>query len=326
MTALHIVTASLAPASAAVPPAGAASEAEIPFVALLGEQLEAGITAAAAAEREPHDEAPEAATAAQAAFDPAALGLAPVPAAAQNEIDADAASQSDDIAAAGATRKTAEPLAMADGRERKTTARGTATTLAPTEAAEPLHAAAGPATARPASFDTMIAATSNDAAPVTHASSITAQQPTAHAAQPVALQLQQPVGSERWNTELGQQVQLLIRTEQHSALLRVTPPELGPVDVRIDMSGDQATVSFTVQQADTRQALENALPRLRDLLAEGGILLGQAHVNQDSGDQRDTPAQSRQGSNTGGNAIRATGNADITAGTQRAIGLVDTFA
>jgi flagellar hook-length control protein FliK len=324
MTALHIVTTSLAPASAAIPPAGAASEAGIPFVALLGEQLEAGITAAA--EREPRDESPETATAAQAAFDPAALGLAPVPTAAQSEIDADAVSQWKDIAATGAPRKTEDPLAAADGRERKAAARGSATTLAPADAAEPLRTAAEPTTARHASFDTVIAAASNDAPSVTHASSITGPHSTANAAQPVTLQLQQPVGSERWNTELGQQVQLLIRTDQHSASLRVTPPELGPVDVRIDMSGDQATVSFTVQQADTRQALENALPRLRDLLAEGGILLGQAHVNQDSGDQRDTPAQSPRGSNTGGNAIRAAGNADIAVGTQRAIGLVDTFA
>lgn len=326
MTALHIVSTALAPASAAVPPAEAASEAEIPFVALLGEQLEAGITAAAATEREPREEAPEGTILSPAAFDPAALGLAPIPAAAQHETDADAASQWNDLAATDAPRKTEDPRATADGRDRKAAARTTVDTLAPADADKPLRTAAGPAAVRAASFDTVIAAASNDAPSVTHASSISAPQPAAQAGQPVALQLQHPVGSERWNTELGQQVQLLIHTEQHSASLRVTPPELGPVDVRIDMSGDQATVSFTVQQADTRQALENALPRLRDLLAEGGILLGQAHVNQDSGNQRETPAQSPRGSNAGSNAIRTAGNIDISAGTQRSIGLVDTFA
>ncbi len=326
MTALHIVSTALAPtgSGAALPADPALDATQTPFFALLGEQLEAGIAASTVTERAARDEVSEDAAASQAAFDPATLGLGPVsPATATPaEIGADAASQ---WSAADAPRKTEELLTPAEGRDRKAAVRGTTNPLAATDAAETLRTTATPSATQTA-FDAAVSAASNDVAPVTHAASAGAAQALERAAQPVQLQLQQPVGSERWNTEVGQQVQLLIRTEQHSASLRVTPPELGPVDVRIDLSGDQATVSFTVQQADTRQALENALPRLRDLLAEGGILLGQAHVNQDSGDQREAPARSSQGSNAEGSAMHATGGIGISAGTQRSIGLVDTFA
>ena len=136
--------------------------------------------------------------------------------------------------------------------------------------------------------------------------------------------LQQPIGSERWNNELGQTVNLMVRADQGGATLHVTPPDLGPIDVKIDMAGDKATLTFTVQNSDTRNALENAMPRLRDLLADGGIALGDAQVNQQSGEQRDAPAHSQR--HSGGESISPAGAALGATAANVRIGLVDTFA
>ena len=136
------------------------------------------------------------------------------------------------------------------------------------------------------------------------------------------VQLQQPVGTERWNTELGHNLSIMIKGDQTRASLMVTPPEMGPIEVQIDLSGDQATINFAVQQTDTRQALENALPRLREMLAESGIHLGQSHVNQQSAEQKQQDASHAQTGFTASSGNE--GEAVVRVRTR--VGLVDTFA
>lgn len=142
------------------------------------------------------------------------------------------------------------------------------------------------------------------------------------AEQSASLNLSQPVGSERWNTELGQTVNLLIRGDQTRASLHVTPPELGPIEVKIDLSGDQASISFTVQQADTRAALENALPRLREMLADSGINLGQSQVNHQAAEQRQAQDGTEREQFGSGEALPQEKPVQISI----RVGLVDTFA
>jgi flagellar hook-length control protein FliK len=137
-----------------------------------------------------------------------------------------------------------------------------------------------------------------------------------------AIQLSQPVGSERWNTELGRSVQMLIQGDHARASLQVTPPDMGPIEIRIDLSGDEATISFSVQQSDTRAALENALPRLREMLGEAGINLGQSHIDQRSAEQ----PQDQEGA-AGRHRFEDAPIEEATGVTIKArVGLVDTFA
>lgn len=141
---------------------------------------------------------------------------------------------------------------------------------------------------------------------------------------PVQYTLQQPLGSERWQGEFGQTVQFLVRAEQQSAILHVSPPELGPIEVRIDVAGDRANLSFTAQHADTRQALEHALPRLRDMLAESGIALGDAQIHAQTRDRQEAeqPQRAARGDHTATAAVQATAIASAPV----RVGLVDTFA
>jgi flagellar hook-length control protein FliK len=100
--------------------------------------------------------------------------------------------------------------------------------------------------------------------------------------------IESKVGTPRWTRDIHQSVSMLVQSRTSVAELRLTPADMGPIQIRIDFSEKQPSVSISVQQADTRNALDAALPRLRDMMAESGITLGGAGVEQ-HGRPSDTP-------------------------------------
>jgi len=91
-----------------------------------------------------------------------------------------------------------------------------------------------------------------------------------------------PVGHPGWSQELtGKLAQVVLRNE--SVEIRLSPAELGPIDIRVDLRADQASVSIIAAHPTTRDALEQALPQLRETLAAQGIALGQASVHDGRG-------------------------------------------
>lgn len=87
------------------------------------------------------------------------------------------------------------------------------------------------------------------------------------------------VGSPGWDQALGQKVVWMVSGEQQSASLTLNPPDLGPLQIELKVANNQATANFTAGQQEVRQALEAAMPRLREMLGEAGIQLGQASVS-----------------------------------------------
>lgn len=99
---------------------------------------------------------------------------------------------------------------------------------------------------------------------------------------PVPRQLHAEVGTPAWSDELGARLQMMTEKGHHAATLRLSPENLGPLEVQISVQDDQATVWFGANHADTRAALEQALPRLRELFAAQGLSLSQSGVFQES--------------------------------------------
>ncbi len=98
-----------------------------------------------------------------------------------------------------------------------------------------------------------------------------------------ALHIERPVGSPGWGQELAQRVQWVVGKEMQSAEIRINPPHLGPIELRVTMHNDQAHVVLVTASPAVREAVEQALPRLRELLADNGISLGHAGVADHSG-------------------------------------------
>lgn len=85
-------------------------------------------------------------------------------------------------------------------------------------------------------------------------------------------------GTPQWSDELGTQLRWMVREGLETASLRLHPEELGPLEIRIAVQDGDARVWFAAANADTRTAIENALPRLREMLAAEGLVLSDAGV------------------------------------------------
>lgn len=155
------------------------------------------------------------------------------------------------------------------------------------------------------------------------------QQAAAAAAVP-ADKLMGRVGTPAWDQQLGQKVVWMAAGGDQSATLTLNPPDLGPLQVVLTVTNDQADAAFMSAQPEVRQALEAALPRLRDMMAEAGIAFGNATVSdgaaQQQSGQRDASGSGR-GGNQGGTVTG--GEIAITQNGSRGrptLGEVDTFA
>lgn len=101
-----------------------------------------------------------------------------------------------------------------------------------------------------------------------------------------------PFGQAGWGQAFGNQVVWAVNQGMPAAELHLSPPDLGPMSVRISMDQDQASISFSSAHAMVREAVEAALPRLRDMLGAQGITLADVNVSQHgaAGSQRETGA------------------------------------
>lgn len=107
-------------------------------------------------------------------------------------------------------------------------------------------------------------------------------------------------------------VALMLRQGSSEARLQLKPPELGQVDIRIEVDGKEARVHLTAQQAQTREALEQLLPRLRESLAGQGVELSEAHVDHSGGQfsgQRDEAPGDGEASSHDSHSAHSSGTA-----------------
>ncbi len=89
-------------------------------------------------------------------------------------------------------------------------------------------------------------------------------------------------GHHRWGQSFGEQVMMLVNQNVRSAEIRLNPANLGPIEVQIDITDDQVNVAFTSRHAVVREAMELALPRLREMLDENGLSLANTDISDQS--------------------------------------------
>jgi flagellar hook-length control protein FliK len=135
------------------------------------------------------------------------------------------------------------------------------------------------------------------------------------------------VGTSAWGQALGEKIVWMAKGSQQSASLTLNPPNLGPLQVVLNVTNDQATASFFAVQPEVRQAIEDALPRLREMMGDAGIQLGQASVSADTPSQS-APSQD-QASNPATSSLAAgeeAAESGLASAPRAGRGLVDTFA
>jgi len=140
------------------------------------------------------------------------------------------------------------------------------------------------------------------------------------------------VGTPAWDQALGQKVVWMVAGEQQSASLTLNPPDLGPLQVVLNVSNSQANATFIAAQPEVRQALEAAMPKLRDMLGEAGIQLEQSSVSSGTPNQQGGFEQQGSQSARAPYGNREPEQADAQVRVTRVqpsssgLGMVDTFA
>lgn len=80
---------------------------------------------------------------------------------------------------------------------------------------------------------------------------------------------------------------MLLNLNLKEAEIRLDPPELGSMQIRIRSDAEQAQINFVVQSQQAKDVLEQSMGRLKEMLAEQGINLGESSVSeQGQGDQQ----------------------------------------
>lgn len=98
------------------------------------------------------------------------------------------------------------------------------------------------------------------------------------------LDLQQTEASQK----LQERINIMMSKNIQRADIRLDPPELGNVQIRVNVSGEQTTVQFQVQNAQAREAIESAMPRLREMMEQQGLNLADTQVGEQARDGSDT--------------------------------------
>ncbi len=112
-----------------------------------------------------------------------------------------------------------------------------------------------------------------------------------------------------WNQELSDKLIWMHKQDVPSAELRLNPEHLGPISIKIDVSQDQATVSFTAQHAEVKDAIETAIPKLREMLGNQQLTLVDVNVSQQQSEQNKSSYQTG-GQAGNGNKSGQNGNAE----------------
>ena len=138
-----------------------------------------------------------------------------------------------------------------------------------------------------------------------------------------------PMKDSAWADALGSRVSWLLTRNIPSAELRLSPAELGTVQVQISVDDNTAKIAFSAGQAVAREALEAALPRLRDMFSDNGMTLADASVSdhkqeKQAGEEFDT-SSGLDGAIDGNDAVDASSSSPPRRSASLTDGRVDTY-
>lgn len=134
-------------------------------------------------------------------------------------------------------------------------------------------------------------------------------------------------GGEQFDQDVAQGVEYMLDNKLQSARIRISPQQLGMIEVELRLEGERVHASFSSAQGEVRQALHDSLPRLREMLDAHGLQMGQTAVADSSAGQHGQggqPGHGQPGTVVGDSAPASAAAAGAVV--WRADGLLDTYA
>lgn len=131
-----------------------------------------------------------------------------------------------------------------------------------------------------------------------------------------------PLSSPQWAQDFAARVSWIVDRGDQAASISLSPEELGPVEIRVAIREGEASIWFGAAQPETRQAIEQAIPRLREMLSASGLSLA------DAGVYKQAPRDPQRGflRSDSARATRETVDAGSAQVGIRRLGLIDDYA
>ncbi|MHB8426342.1 MAG: flagellar hook-length control protein FliK [Acidiferrobacterales bacterium] len=137
------------------------------------------------------------------------------------------------------------------------------------------------------------------------------------------LQIGTPMNQTGWDQALGNSMIWMVGRQTQAAQLQINPPHLGPIEVRVAIHNNETTLTFVSAHSQVRDALQAAIPGLREMFTNSGLNLGNVDISQhsfsrDSGQPGDSPPRRDSHALPEDDAVTASAAAHI--------GLIDFYA
>lgn len=121
-----------------------------------------------------------------------------------------------------------------------------------------------------------------------------------------------PVQSPNWSQGVSERVAWMVQGNFQNAEIKLNPAHLGPLEIKMSVNDDKASISFISAHAPVREALDQAMPRLREMFEQQGLELGDVDVSQYSESQGDEHDDVQTSSRQHTNDEREASHAEVT--------------
>ena len=108
------------------------------------------------------------------------------------------------------------------------------------------------------------------------------------------------VQSPSWSQGLTERVSWMMQGNLQMAELKLNPAHLGPLEVKLSIQDDKASIVFVATHAQVKEAIDAAMPRLREMLEQQGLNLEDVDVSQHSDTKEEQADASEQNENLDG--------------------------
>jgi len=148
---------------------------------------------------------------------------------------------------------------------------------------------------------------------------------TDHSLLPEPIVLRQPLTTNgQFANGLGIRIQWMLQQALSSAQIMLDPPELGPMNVKLVQAGSEMNIVFQVQTAQGKDAIEDNLAKLKEMLLAQGINLGETEIQHKQKDQDEDKQQSLT-NNENDSELQDSSDLDASKNIQSNVALLDTY-
>lgn len=106
-----------------------------------------------------------------------------------------------------------------------------------------------------------------------------------------AIDLPQHLSNPEWSDDFNQQIIWLGQQKINNAVIKLNPQEFGPIEISIKMLNEETSISIMTHTTQVRDLVEQALPRLREMMTDQGLNLSQVTIESNENQRQSAKQQ-----------------------------------